>query len=89
MHILFQKIKKCITHLCMHTLQTQDIWLWRKCPPSAFSMAVMSVAEMSVAEMSERPCKYLMGYKKTVSAATFGYYRGALSNSSCKLTYAQ
>ena len=34
-------------------------------------------------------CKYLMGYKKTVSAATFGYYRRALSNSSYKHTNAQ
>ena len=47
MHILFQKIKKCITHLCMHTSQTQDLWLWPKCPPSAFPVAEMSVAKTS------------------------------------------
>ena len=52
MHIWFQTIMKCITHLCMHTFQTQNLWFWPKRPPSAFSMAETSVAETSVAEIS-------------------------------------
>ena len=42
----------------MHAyIPTQNLWLWPKRPPSAFSMAEMYVAEMSgpkttVAEMS-------------------------------------
>ena len=38
---------KCITHLCMHTSQTQYLWLWPKRPPLAFSVAETSMAEMS------------------------------------------
>ena len=45
MHISFQKIMKCITHLCKHTSQTQNLWLWPKRPPLAFSVAETSVAE--------------------------------------------
>ena len=32
----------CITHLCMHTSETQNLLLWPKRPPSAFSVAEMS-----------------------------------------------
>ena len=59
MQILFQKIKKCITNLCMHTSQTQDLWLWPKCPPSAFSVAEMSVANMSEHRTSIHVCIFL------------------------------
>ena len=38
---------KCITLLCIHTSQTQNLWLWPKRPPLAFSVAETSVAEMS------------------------------------------
>ena len=31
----------------MHTSQTQNLWLWLKRPPLAFSVAETSVAEMS------------------------------------------
>ena len=46
-NIHMHTIMKCITHLCMHTSQTQNLWLWPKRPPSAFSVAETSVAEMS------------------------------------------
>ena len=58
LHILFQKIKKCITHLCMHTSQTQDSWLWPKCPPLAFSVAKMSLAEMSRPKRPRPKCQW-------------------------------
>ena len=46
MHIWFQKIMKCITHLCMHTSQPQNLCFWPKRPPLAFSVAETSVAEI-------------------------------------------
>ena len=51
-------MKKCITHLCMHISQTQNLWLWPKCPPLAFSVAEMSVAEMSGPKRPRPKCPW-------------------------------
>ena len=58
MHIWFQKIMKCITHLCMHTFQNQNLWLWPKRPPSAFFKAETSVAEMSRPKRPRPKCPW-------------------------------
>ena len=58
MHVWFQKIMKCTTHLCMHTSLTQNLWLWPKRPPSAFSVAETSVAEMSRPKRPRPKCPW-------------------------------
>ena len=49
---------KCITHLCMHTSQTPNLWFWPKRPPSAFSVAETSVAEMSRPKRPRPKCPW-------------------------------
>ena len=42
----------------MHTRQTQNLWLWPKRPPSAFSVAETSVAEMSRPKRPRPKCPW-------------------------------
>ena len=58
--ILFSQIfpKKCITHICMHTPPTHNLWFWPKRPPLAFSVAETSVAEMSGPKRPRPKCPW-------------------------------
>ena len=42
----------------MHTSQTQNLWLWPKRPPSAFSVAETSMAEMSRPKRPRPKCPW-------------------------------
>ena len=42
----------------MHTSQTQNLWLWPKCLPLAFSVAKMSLAEMSGLKRPKPKCPW-------------------------------
>ena len=49
---------KYITHLCMHTSQAQNLFLWPKRPPLAISVAETSVAEMSRPKRPRPKCPW-------------------------------
>ena len=74
--ILVMIIMRSLTHPYLGLCRIETLMFW--------------LEEISISAIQRRvTCKYPMGYKKTVSSATFGYYRRALSNTSCKHTNAQ
>ena len=52
-------MKYITLHLYINTSQTQNLWLWPKRPPSAFSVAETSVAEMSRPKCPWPKCPWL------------------------------